>query len=674
MSGGAAMIHDGGKAHFEEARGWFERLRAPGSGQIFDATQLHVSPDGRHAVFAGSLASALEGTAPARVCRVDLATGDLRVLTFGPGSDRSPKYSPDGRTIAFLSDRHRAGDVQLYLFDAQTGAARAAPRVEGWVESLHWSPDGERLLLGVAGHGADRAGAQGAVTSASLDTARAAGWMPQVQTGDEAFRWRRLWTYERSTQTVKRIGPQDLNVWEATWCGNAAVAAVASSGPGEGEWYRARLYHLTLDGAPGRELYRPQDQIGGPTASPSGRCLAFVEAVCSDRGLVAGVLKLLDVASGRLRSIATREVDVANLEWRSESRLLIGGHRGFESVILEYDADTAAVEELWHSTALSGTGRFLQPVVAGPGARRCALVTQGYLTAIEIATLEDEGLYRCVRSLDVGASDAVRARIASVEPVTWSAPDGLDIQGWLLRPPRTGPHPLVLHVHGGPVFHWQPRWLGRHSSGISDLMLLDRGYALLYPNPRGSSGRGVPFARRVQGDLGGAETLDHLSGLDHLTRSGIADPTRLGVTGGSHGGFMTSWLITQDTRFAAAVPCFPVTDRILQYLTCAHTHYVSLFLNDRYSNPGGRFFSRSPIRFAARVRTPTLGLAGALDRCTPASQAVAFHNALREHGVTSAVAVYPLEGHGVSSMPAAFDYCSRIVDWFERYMSPCRAS
>src|SRR5690606_28969874 len=131
-------------------------------------------------------------------------------------------------------------------------------------------------------------------------------------------------------------------------------------------------------------------------------------------------------------------------------------------------------------------------------------------------------------------------------------------------PHGKSPYPLVLNVHGGPVWHWRPQWLGR--SGAALLMLLKRGYAIFFPNPRGSSGYGQAFAQKVVGDMGGADAFDHLSGLDHLVSSGIADPQRLGVTGGSYGGFMSAWLITQDSRFAAAVPLAPVINHVTEHL------------------------------------------------------------------------------------------------------------
>src|SRR5688572_13459816 len=132
---------------YGEAATLYRALHRPGSGQISDAAEICASPDGRYAAFTGTLMESLEGLPPTRIGLTELATGDTRVMTFGPHRDRWPKFSPDGRHIAFLSDRGRAGDFQLHLLDVSTGAARATPPVDGWVEYLHWSPDGRRILL-----------------------------------------------------------------------------------------------------------------------------------------------------------------------------------------------------------------------------------------------------------------------------------------------------------------------------------------------------------------------------------------------------------------------------------------------------------------------------------------------------------------------------------------------
>jgi dipeptidyl aminopeptidase/acylaminoacyl peptidase len=199
-------------------------------------------------------------------------------------------------------------------------------------------------------------------------------------------------------------------------------------------------------------------------------------------------------------------------------------------------------------------------------------------------------------------------------------------------------------------------------------LLVSRGYAVLHPNPRGSGGRGQEFARQVLGDMGGADTYDYLSGIDALVERGIADPARIGVTGGSYGGFMSAWLITQDQRFAAAVPMAPSTNWYSQHHTSNIPYFDVLFLGEQPRARTGRYLDRSPLLSADQVRTPTLQTTGALDRCTPPGQAVEFHNALLECGIESALAIYPGEGHGVRQFPALIDQCTRTLGWFERHM------
>jgi len=647
---------------YREIETLFKKIRQPGTGQITDVAEAHVSPDGRRVVFTGSIMDKLEGSPPTRICVTELADGDTRVLTFGPGSDRLPKFSPDGKHVAFLSDRHSPGDFQLYLLNPTNGAATPAPRVEGWVEYLHWSPDGKQILLGVAGHGADIAGGQGAVTS--KQTAKdLPSWLPAIETGDESYRWRSAWAYELAGDRVRRVSKADSNVWEAVWCGNDALAAVVSPGPGEGLWYSARLHEIKVESGASREVYAPRDQLGWPGASPSGRHIAIVEAVCSDRWFVAGSLQLIDTASRKVLSVDTHGVDVTYTEWRSDRKLLLAGHRSFQTVVGLYDVAAGTFSEVWSSQEIS-TGGIYCTVSGFNEAGDCVIVGESYARSPEVAVIA-QGRYRAVKSFDVGFAREIEV-LRKVEPVSWKAPDGLEIQGWLLLPAGKAPYPLIMNVHGGPVFQSRPTWLGRRAAPF--ITLLKRGYAIFYPNPRGSSGLGQDFARRVVGDMGGADTHDYLSGLDHLVQRGIADPKRLGVTGVSYGGFMSSWLITQDARFAAAVPVSPVTNQVTEHLISNIPHFVSLFLEDSYRNPGGKYFDRSPVMHAHKVKTPTLNVCGALDRCTPPEEAVQFHNALLENGVQSVLVTYPEEGHGIRKLPAGIDYATRAVLWFEKFM------
>jgi dipeptidyl aminopeptidase/acylaminoacyl peptidase len=411
-------------------------------------------------------------------------------------------------------------------------------------------------------------------------------------------------------------------------------------------------------------LYLPQkDQVGWPAASPSGRHVAIVEAVCSDRWIVAGDLLLIDTRDGAVTRIETNGVDVSCADWRSDERIAYAGHRGLESVLGVYNLTARAAQEHWASRDPGSGGRYLRAAWFGAGGD-CVFCSEGFQHGQEIAVVQGRK-YRAIKSLGNGGNGPILAP-PRVEVVRWRAPDGLMLEGWLMRPEQRGPHPLVMEVHGGPVSQWRSRWLGRDN--LHTLMLLRHGYAVFWPNPRGSGGYGREFARRVQGDMGGMDMQDLLSGVDSLLASGVADPKRLGVMGRSYGGFMTCWLVTQDKRFAAAVALAPATNHVSQYLTCSIPQFISLFLADDYANCAGRFLSRSPVVHARKGSTPTLNVCGALDRCMPPEQAIEFHNALLANGVESMLVSYPQEGHGNRQLQAVADYAARVVGWFEKHM------
>jgi len=642
------------------ARAWFR----PGSGAISGIGDVAVSPDGRYATFSGPMLEKLEGLPTSRICLADLSSGDVQVLTFGPNIDRAARWSPDGQQIAFLSDRAGPGNFQLYLFDLKTREALGTPAVHGWVEYAHWSPDGSRLLLGVAGFGADVAGAQGGISTAK-QTEALPPWLPEIEAGHAEHMWRSLWILDVATSKVHKVPTSGLNIWEASWCGPDSAIAVCSPSPGEEAWYTATLERINLRTGREQRLYQPKDQLSWLSASRSGRRVAVVEAVCSDRLIVAGDLWLVETSSDRKSRVTTKGVDVTYTEWQDEHSLLIAGVRGFETVIGVVNAGTRVFRELLASP--DHTCGAYYPAVSGvpgkPG--ECVLTWEGFTDPPVLAKISRRRL-RVVHSFVPDAIVNEVRTLARSRPVKWKAPDGLEIQGWVHTPRGRGPFPLVMDVHGGPVWQWRPWYLAR---GFLHVMpLLRRGYAVFHPNPRGSSGRGQDYARVVFGDMGGADTHDYLSGIDELVRLRIADPTRLGVTGGSYGGFMSSWLITQDPRFAAAAPMSPVTNWVSEHLTCHIPHFCEMFLSDKMTNAGGRYFSRSPVMFAEKCRTPTLNVCGALDHNTPPGQALEFHRAIRLAGCESVLLTYPQEGHGVRKFPALIDVTARVVDWFERHM------
>ena len=643
---------------FGRVQQFFDAVYAPAFGEISNAVTLSASPDGSAIAFAGEVRTAFEGTIPTRLC---LADGrGVRRLTDGDAMEQSPQFSPDGSLIAFTSDRATAGVQQLELFDVASGQVRETSPVPGTIEYLRWSPGGDRILLGVAGLGADKSGGEGSGTINREAEEGRPEWLPQVDSGGAEDAWRSAWVHDVATDTVRQISAEGVNVWEAEWSGPDAVVAVVSSRPDEGSWYTADL--RTIDVATGAldAVHNSDRQLGWPVATPTGARIAVVQAICSDRWLVAG--DAVVIAEGTLSNVDGLGTDITQLHWLDEQRLAFAGLRGLETVVGVHDVDTGRSTELWSSSTT--VGEVFYPSVSFLPDGSAAVVHHAYDIYPELGWLRD-GKVEVLASLRHPGADHLGGIRGTVETVQWTAPDGWEIQGLLSTPDTPGPHPLVVNVHGGPVWAYRNSWaLG----GVLTSLLVSRGYAVLHPNPRGSGGRGQEFAEAVFGDMGGADTHDYLSGIDHLVAEGVVDPSRVGVTGGSYGGYMSAWLITQDTRFAAAVPMSPVTNWYSQHHTSNISYFDEIFLKADPHAAGGRYHDRSPVMFADRARTPTLQTAGLEDRCTPPTQATEFHHALLDAGVVSICASYPGEGHGVRTFPAVIDHTTRVVDWFERHM------
>jgi dipeptidyl aminopeptidase/acylaminoacyl peptidase len=636
----------------------FRRLHEPAFGRASAAADPDPRPGGGAIAFTGTVLTELAGAGSARVCLAE--PGTVTTLTDGPGEQRYPRFSPDGSLLAYLSDAGRAGDFQLRIRDLAKGTeTQGTEPVTGTVEYLEFAPDGRHILLGVAGHGADRSGGEGSGTTARLDDSLP-DWQPEAYAGPAADQWRSAWVVEVATGQAGLVRRPAPNCGDGAGAAPPALLAVTSPDPGEDGWYSARLHRIDLASGEAELLFAPERQLGWPAATPSGTHVAFVTATCSDRWIVAGDLHIAS-GPGPGTVVDTGGTDVTWVQWLDEDRLGYLGLRGLTTVAGRYDRTTGKAEETWSSQETCGDrypqGRFLPD-------GSCAIVWHSYARYPELAFLRPGGPVT-VASLRHPGADYVTSVAGRIEPVRWPAPDGLEIEGLLCVPDGPGPHPLVVLVHGGPVWAYRDRW----SMGyVYTPLLVSRGYAVLHPNPRGSSGRGQDFARAVFGDMGGADTYDYLSGIDALVGRGLADPERIGVTGGSYGGFMSAWLITQDQRFAAAVPMAPVTDWYSQHHTSNIPFFDRLFLADDPRARTGRYPDRSPLLFAGQVSTPTLQTTGALDRCTPAGQAVEFYTALRECGVEAALAIYPGEGHGVRKFPALIDNCARTLGWFERHM------
>lgn len=640
-------------AEFRAVEAFYEAMFAPGTGHVHSVDDFAPHPDGVHALVTGVAfqGSLVEGPSR-RIYRVDLASGGLEDL-YGC-SGRLPRPSPDSSLLACIL--RRDGEAEALHIAQYDGQASVDHQIDGLIEQLEWSADSAYLLMVVAGAGADLAGHQGGY--ALKTEAAGPSWLPEVQAEDNSSLWRTLWVLDVATGAARCVSQVGTNVWEATWIGPGKVAAICSDDHGEGSWYTATLRLIHIDKGGETLLYRPVDQIGLPAGSPDGRHVAFVEAVCSDRGIVCGTLKITDL-EGAISTLDTGGVEITSAAWRDPLRIQCAGQKAFDTVVGDISLDSGNLVPSWTSRELTCGNWYpsSRPLRHG----RALISVEAYGQAPALAIVGDGDL-SVVRSFEApGAAEAMRD-CGRVEPAVWVASDGLEIHGWMVRPDvGEGPFPLVLDIHGGPVWANRNRWMGR---ARTTPLLVRQGCAVLYANPRGSSTRGQTFAGMVRGDMGGADTGDFISAIDHFVGTGFADVGRLACTGTSYGGFMSSWLVTQETRFAAAAPISPVTNWFSQHRTSQIPHFDLEFLDGSVSRGDGLFFTRSPVMYADHVETPCLIMAGALDKNTPPTQALEFHQALREAGVESVLVVYPDDGHSLRGYPAYFDSAARILSWF----------
>jgi dipeptidyl aminopeptidase/acylaminoacyl peptidase len=281
----------------------------------------------------------------------------------------------------------------------------------------------------------------------------------------------------------------------------------------------------------------------------------------------------------------------------------------------------------------------------------------------EVAVLED-GEWRRLTSLNPEAPDP--DEVGAWEAWTWKASDGLEIEGLLCRPRGAAePVPLVVAVHGGPTGCWSYGWTPLGPRGP---LLVQEGYALFLPNPRGSAGRGQEFARANLGDMGGGDLADILAGIESLVEAGIVDGERVGITGGSYGGFMAAWAPTQTDRFACSVPIAAVTDWRSFHHTTNIGRFDELFLDADPFEVGGEYDARSPVVQARNCKTPTLLVHGEEDHCVPVGQAQEMYQALVEAGCETELVVYPREGHGLLERDHIVDAWARMRDWLARHL------
>jgi dipeptidyl aminopeptidase/acylaminoacyl peptidase len=597
---------------------------------------LGFSPDGARAVF--SVADPVKGTARARaIWLYELASGKTRQITFSGKNDSSPQWSPDGQSIAFLSDRE--GPAQIYRLSMRGGEAEKLTDRKDEIRTFRWSPDGRRIALLMPEPKSD------ARTRREKDK-------DDGRVADRDARHPRLWMLDVAARSIMQLTRDDWDIHAVEWLPDGArLVAVANDAPASDSW-NERLY--TVDAASGTftPFGDPRRPIGEIAVSPDGRTVAYIGARVD--GPEPHDLYLQPIDGGPSQNMSASVIDrpIAQPRWIDTDTVAVLVARGFASEIVEVTRKgrVRPVERLNVNPSLFA--------VSGRGV--IAYVGETATRAPELWVRPPGGGARPVTELNAAW---MSRPVAPPELVKYKSFDGRDIEAALLRPqgPFTGMRPFVVLVHGGPTGRWSDAFEPWGQ------LLAARGYVVLYPNVRGSTGYGQKFVELNRADWGGGDFKDVMAGVDWAIARGLADPNRLGIGGWSYGGYMAAWAVTQTTRFKAAVSGAPVIDMASEFGTENGPAYDEWFYGTPYEKLEG-FIKSSPITFVKNVKTPTLLLQGEDDETDPIGQSQQFYRGLKRYGVPAELVLYPREPHGLREEKHLVDRLNRIVAWFDRYL------
>lgn len=418
-----------------------------------------------------------------------------------------------------------------------------------------------------------------------------------------------------------------------------------------------------MDGGDARTIHSARRQVAGPAWSPDGRQIAFLSSNWSDRGITPGAVFVAPAEGGKAREVSSgHRASAVSLEWSDDSqRLLTAAHELGGVGLAEIDVATGRRTSLWRGDASFWEG---SSIFSTDGHGNVAVVRESpteppdvWLARRGPGGVEWERLTR----LHTQAADLA---IGDTDAIHWKGADGWEMQGLVIRPVGSGggPYPMVTIVHGGPTGAHKYQY---HAAGRGFQLLAARGIAVFLPNPRGSTGWGLEFAESNIGDMGGKDWEDIQAGIDHCVAEGIADPERLGIGGGSYGGFMTAWAVTQTERFKAAVMQAGVSDWRSFHGRSYLCDWDAIHYGDADPwDPDGTYRRFSPITFVKRARTPTLILHGEQDGDVPVEQSYLFYRALKDLGVETELVVYPREHHGFVERNHKLDQHRRTTQWF----------
>jgi dipeptidyl aminopeptidase/acylaminoacyl peptidase len=634
--------------------------------RLREVSDPQVSPDGGWVAYTVTVADTSEDKRASAVWMTSWDGARTVRLTTSKAGEHAPRWSPDGRFLAFLSNRDDE-HTQLWLLDRLGGEGAKLTAFPGDVEDYVWAPDGTRLALVVAdGDTAKGKTPRPIVIDRFQFKADEVGYLGRER--------RHLYLVDVATRRATILTPGDYDELLPAWSPDGTVLAFVSKR--RPDFDRDNNWDLyVMDAVPGatpRQLTtfagpdNDPDTESRPAWSPDGRFIAYLEG--GPLSLVYYAVQKLAVvpAAGGPPRILTAALDrsVAKPAWTADGSALLFLLEDDRAVALARVPAAGGVV-----TRLVSGPRVVEAFATGPDGKIAALVATPRAPA-EVFALDGGagGAGETLRPLS-RQNDAWLAgvRLGAVEPIAFPSRDGTEVHGFLVTPPdyRAGTrYPTLLRIHGGPVSQFD------YGFDFQLQLFAARGYAVVAANPRGSSGRGERYATAIYAAWGEKDAQDVLAAVDYAVARGVADPDRLGVGGWSYGGILTNYVIARDRRFKAAVSGASISNILAGYGTDQYVREYEAELGPPWRNTATWLRLSFPFLHADRIVTPTLFLCGDKDFNVPLLNSEQMYQALRSLGVPTELVIYPGQYHAITRPSFARDRLERYLAWYDRYLKP----
>lgn len=638
--------------------------------RIKDVGGAQVSPEGKWLAYSAGTMGLKEDKSETRIWMVPMAGGDPIPMTAKGSSASRPRWSPDGKSLAFLAARGES-KTQVWLLDRNGGDSQQLTEVRQGVQSYDWSPDGRRLLLLIQDPAPeDLAAAKD--EDQGVKPARPRTQPPWVidrlqtkqdYTGYLDHRRTHLYVFDLSSKKLTQITSGDYDDAQPAWSPDGRFVVFSSNRDKEPDAsVNTDLWLVASDNPDqGRTMVRLTTNSGEdaePAWSPDGRSIVYV-TMTSPELLWYGVRQLAVISpqGGSPRLLTARldrNVSQPRFSPDGKSLFFILEDSGEQCLarIPSVGGEISRLIEGRRVVSAFEIGRDGTPVV---------VVSEPSCPA-EAFALEKGQLRRLTR-----ANEALMAeiRLGEFEKIRFKSQDGTPVEGFLCKPPAFRPelkYPTLLRIHGGPTMQFT------YEFNFEAQLFAANGYLVVMVNPRGSSGYGQDFAKAIFADWGNKDSQDVLAGVDHAIALGFADPDRLGVGGWSYGGMMTNYVICRTTRFKGAISG---AGGILWAGSYGHDQYQHDYiveLGEPWKNRETWDRVSSAFYNVDKIVTPTLVIGGEADWNVPVSNGENLYQALRQLGRTTQLVVYPGEHHGIGRPSYLKDLYERYLGWYDKYV------